>query len=160
MAFTAVAVFGFGFLVMRGLDTRMEECSKKSREKSMSPRLSIAFENPMVISAVMPLLERFSRVYPNCEINLLCGNAQEIQKKVWTDEIDFGLIHGENDFDTGQSGHIRVVLDTGSLYCNETNLVIEPLQYGADTTTVIWNKKSDKNYICYFADLLTSMQKQ
>ena len=150
------AVLAFGFFVVKRLDAYLEKNRGKAEEATVS-RLFVAFENPMILEALVPVFERFSKEYPSCEIRLFCGSAQEINDKINENKVDLGLVQEEHIFDEESVSYLRLSLEKEALFCDNVGLPIQPLGEARVSTVVMWKRESKKNYIQSFVDLLSGL---
>lgn len=155
----AVAAFiVFGYFVMKKLDAFLENNRRLTDAEIAGNSLLIAFDNPMIIDSLMPLFEKFSKANPNCQLQFLFGNAEDIYDKLNKNRIDFGFI--ENNAYENDDIYNCLIISTqqNSIFCVKTGCTIESLNPSEIQTTVIWNKASDNAFVNSFSDLLFSNQ--
>ena len=104
----------------------------------------------------MPLIEKFSKTNPNCQLHFLFGNTEDIYDKLNKNCIDFGFV--ENNASTNDDIYNCFILSTkqNSIICEKTGCTIEPLNPIEIQTTILWKKTSDNAFVNRFSKLLLS----
>ena len=156
LVIAVAAVFIFGFFVMKRLDAFLEDNRRRILEKEDNAHLCIAFENPMTAESITPMLEKFSKKHPDCEINLFCGTSQEILKQIERNTVDFGLITSNTVIQLNLCRQARIKLTQRTLSCENIGLPpIQPLGSENIPVVAVW-KTTDSPYINDFADVIVS----
>lgn len=159
-AFLALAVsvvFAIGFLMMKKTDTALESNERKIREISRNSSLRVAFESPDTVQEMIPLFERLSEKYPECEIYLFYASSDEIRKNLTNDQLDVGFLTTVDISDGYENLNTYVFrAEKGSLLCPVCRLPIEPLNPGKASCTAIWTKNNVSIYVHALSELLAS----
>ena len=148
----------FGYFLMKKLDAFLANNRRLIDAEIAENSLYLAFDNPMILDSLMPMLERFSKANPNCQLHFLFGNTEDIYDKLNKNRIDFGFI--ENNASANDDTHNCLIISAkkNSIYIEEAGCTIEPLDPSGIQTAVIWKKASSNALVNSFSDLLLSNQ--
>lgn len=157
LALAVAVVLAIGFLVMKKTDTALESNERKIREISRNSSLRVAFESPDTVQEMIPLFEKISKKYPECEIYLFSASSDEIRKNLTNDQLDVGFLT-TGDISDGYENLNTYVFraEKGSLLCPVCRLPIEPLNPGKAYCTAIWTKNNVSIYVHALSELLAS----
>ena len=150
----AVIIFVSGYFIMKKLDVFLEKDSRETSEYENQSKLYIAFENPMILEAITPILEKFSKINPNCKTEIFFAAEKEITDKIEKNEIDFGFINNNAFGDNDGYNSVRLLLSQGKLISESTNLTVKPLKKEKVNTYAIWNNNLKNICKAEFAELL------
>lgn len=153
-----VATIMFGYFIMKKLDDFLENNRRLIDAEIAENSLLIAFDNPMIIDSLMPLLERFSKANPSCQIHFLFGNTEGIYDKLNKNRIDFGFIEKTASANDDTYNCLIISEKQNSIYSEKTGCIIEPLNPSEIQTAVIWKKASSNTFVNSFSGLLLSNQ--
>ena len=148
----------FGYFLMKKLDAFLANNRRLIDAEIAENSLYLAFDNPMILDSLMPMLERFSKANPNCQLHFLFGNTEDIYDKLNKNRIDFGFI--ENNTSANDDTYNCLILSAkqNSMICEKAGCTIEPLAPSVIQTAVIWKKASSNALVNSFSDLLLSNQ--
>ena len=157
LALAVAVVLAIGFLVMKKTDTALESNERKIREISRNSSLRVAFESPDTVQEMIPLFERLSEKYPECEIYLFTATPDEIRDSLTNHQADIGFLTTVDISDGYENLNTYVFrAEKGSLLCPVCRLPIEPLNLGKASCTAIWNKNNASIYVHALSELLAS----
>lgn len=149
------STFIFGYLIVKKLDAFLDENHRQISGLWEAPALRIAFETPALITSVSDLLECFSRKSPNCEIYLFSGTADEIVKKLDTNEIDFGFITTNLVNISGEKyDFVSIPIKKNAITLEEIGLPVLPLEISEIMTRIIWKENGYNQSREVFAEQL------
>ncbi len=150
-----VAVFVFGYFIMKKLDDFLDNNRRQISEDIGTHSLRIAFEMPALIASVADLLDRFSRENQNCELFLFYGSADEIEKRLSENKLDFGFV-AANSVCTYEKKFDSIVLPLRQSAIHSKTVGLPVMLIGASkiTTKIIWKENSVNPYGKLFAELL------
>ena len=156
LVFAVAVIIMFGYFVMRKLDIFLVNNDRFNDAETEENSLLIALDNPMILDSLMPLIEKFSKTNPNCQLHFLFGNTEDIYDKLNKNCIDFGFV--ENNASTNDDIYNCFILSTkqNSIICEKTGCTIEPLNPIEIQTTILWKKTSDNAFVNRFSKLLLS----
>lgn len=152
------AIIVFGYFLMKKLDAFLANNRRLIDAEIAENSLYIAFDNPMIIDSLMPLLEKFSKTNPNCQLRFLFGNTEDIYDKLNKNRIDFGFIGNNASANDGIYNSLIIFTKQNSIICEKAGCTIEPLNLSEIQTSVVWKKASSNALINSFSDLLLSNQ--
>lgn len=154
--FAVAAVFVFGFFIMKRLDEFLDNrCVEKDYTEN---GLVLAFDNPLIISSLMPLFEKFQKANPECRFHFLYGNAEDIFENMDHTRVDFGFIkYTSLEKEDGYSILI-ISPNQNSIFCKNIECLIEPLNSGQIQIAIIWKKDLNSTFAKCFSDWLLSNQ--
>lgn len=151
------AIIVFGYFLMKKLDAFLAN-NRRLIDAEIANSLYIAFDNPMIIDSLMPLLEKFSKTNPNCQLRFLFGNTEDIYDKLNKNRIDFGFIENNASANDGIYNSLIIFTKQNSIICEKAGCTIEPLNLSEIQTSVVWKKASSNALVNSFSDLLLSNQ--
>lgn len=156
LVFAVAVIIMFGYFVMRKLDIFLVNNDRFNDAETEENSLLIALDNPMILDSLMPLIEKFSKTNPNCQLHFLFGNTEDIYDKLNKNCIDFGFV--ENNASTNDDIYNCFILSTkqNSIICEKTGCTIEPLNPFEIQTTILWKKTSNNAFVNRFSKLLLS----
>lgn len=156
LVFAVAVIIMFGYFVMRKLDIFLVNNDRFNDAETEENSLLIALDNPMILDSLMPLIEKFSKTNPNCQLHFLFGNTEDIYDKLNKNCIDFGFV--ENNASTNDDIYNCFILSTkqNSIICEKTGCTIEPLNSFEIQTTILWKKTSNNAFVNRFSKLLLS----
>lgn len=156
LVFAVAVIIMFGYFVMRKLDIFLVNNDRFNDAETEENSLLIALDNPMILDSLMPLIEKFSKTNPNCQLHFLFGNTEDIYDKLNKNCIDFGFV--ENNASTNDDIYNCFILSTkqNSIICEKTGCTIEPLNPYEIQTTILWKKTSNNTFVNRFSKLLLS----
>lgn len=156
LVFAVAVIIMFGYFVMRKLDIFLVNNDRFNDAETEENSLLIALDNPMILDSLMPLIEKFSKTNPNCQLHFLFGNTEDIYDKLNKNYIDFGFV--ENNASTNDDIYNCFILSTkqNSIICEKTGCTIEPLNPFEIQTTILWKKTSNNAFVNRFSKLLLS----
>ena len=152
------AIIVFGYFLMKKLDAFLANNRRLIDAEIAENSLYIAFDNPMIIDSLMPLLEKFSKTNPNCQLRFLFGNTEDIYDKLNKNRIDFGFIENNASANDDTYNCLIISAKQNSIICEKAGCTIEPLNLSEIQTAVIWKKASSNAIVNSFSDLLLSNQ--
>lgn len=152
------AIIVFGYFLMKKLDAFLANNRRLIDAEIAENSLYIAFDNPMIIDSLMPLLEKFSKTNPNCQLRFLFGNTEDIYDKLNKNRIDFGFIENNASANDGIYNSLIIFTKQNSIICEKAGCTIEPLNFSEIQTSVVWKKASSNALVNSFSDLLLSNQ--
>ena len=120
--------------------------------------LFIAFDNPMILDSLMPMLEGFSKANPDCQFHFLFGNTEDIYDKLNKNRIHFGFIENTASGNDDTYNCLIIFTKQNSILCEKAGCTIEPMNPSEIQTAVIWKKASSNTFVNRFSDLLLSNQ--
>ena len=158
LVFAVAAIIVFGYFIMKKLDAFLANNRRLIEAEIAENSFFIAFDNPMIMDSLMPLLEKFSKANPNCHLHFLFGNTENIYDKLKKNRIDFGFI--ENNVSSNDDTYNCLIMSTeqSSIFCEKAGCTIEPLNPSEIQISVIWKKASGNVFVNSFSDLLLSNQ--
>ena len=149
-----VAVFALGYIFMKKLDLFLNEIDCQSEASESSEKLSVAFDNPLIIEALTPRIEKFSKANPKCRINTFFGTSNEIHENLKSQKIDIGLIKENNKSD--ENNIILISAEEASCQSCNSQLTVKLLNDNDIKVNVVWNKNSENAVAGSFADYITN----
>ncbi len=157
LALAVAVVFAIGFLIMKKTDMALESNERKIQEISRGISIRVAFESPDTVQEIIPLFERLSKKYPECEIYLFSASPDEIRKSLTNDQLDIGFLTTDGISDEHENLNTYAFqAEKNSLLCPVCRLPIEPLNPGKTACTAIWKKNNVSVYVHALSDLLVS----
>lgn len=158
LACAIIAVFVSGFFIMKKLDRFLNNNRRDTDGEGAENQLLLAFDNPMILDSLTPLFEEFSKANPDCRLHFLFGKSEEIYDKLVDNRIDFGFIeHTASDNDETYN-YLIFSSEQNSIFCENIDYPLEPLNRENVQTGVIWKKDSDSAFSKSFSDILLSVQ--
>ena len=148
----------FGYFLMKKLDAFLANNRRLIDAEIAENSLYLAFDNPMILDSLMPMLERFSKANPNCQLHFLFGNTEDIYDKLNKNRIDFGFIENNASANDDTYNCLIISAKKNSIYIEEAGCTIEPLNPSGIQTAVIWKKASSNALVDSLSDLLLSNQ--
>lgn len=149
------AVFVFGYFIMKKLDDFLDNNRRQISEDIGTHSLRIAFEMPALIASVADLLDRFSRKNQNCELCLFYGSANEIEKRLSENKLDFGFVAADSVCTSGEEiDSIVLPLRQSVIHSETVGLPVMPIGASEITTKIIWKENNVNPYGKLFAELL------
>lgn len=158
IACAVAAIFVFGYFIMKKLDAFLaanRRCIDNDKEMPENSLL-LAFDNPMILDALSPLFEEFSKANPNCRLHFLFGNTEDIYDKLNKNSIDFAFIKYTAANNETAYHHLIISPKQDSFFCDNIGHPIEPLNPAEIQTAVIWKKASNNALAESFGDLLSN----
>lgn len=137
-----LAVFVFGYYVMAKLDYFMEESQHfiANENRVGQGKVRIAAENPMLLDAVAPALERCSDADPHLAFFLSSGRADRILEKLLKEQVDIILLDDADDVRTdGACASLRIPRGKGGSTVTVLGLPVEPAEEET-FLRVMWKK--------------------
>ena len=152
------AIIVFGYFVMKKLDAFLANNRRIIDSEIAENSLLIAFDNPMILDSLMPLFEKFSKANPNCQLQFLFGNTEDIYDKLNKNRIDFGFI--ENDSSASDDTYNCLIFSAkqNSIFSEKAGCTVEPMNPPEIQTAAIWKRTSSNALVNSFSDLLLSNQ--
>ena len=120
--------------------------------------LFIAFDNPMILDSLMPMLEGFSKANPDCQFHFLFGNTEDIYDNLNKNRIDIGFIKNNASANDDTYHCLIISAKQNSIICEEAGCTIEPLNPSGIQIAVVWKKASSNALVRSFSELLASNQ--
>ena len=149
-----VVVFALGYIFMKKLDLFLNEIDCHIEASESSEKLSVAFDNPLIIEALTPRIEKFSKANPKCRINTFFGTSNEIHENLKSQKIDIGLIKENNKSD--ENNIILISAEEASCQSCNSQLTVKLLNDNDIRVNVVWNKNSDNAVADSFVDYITN----
>lgn len=158
LACAVAAIIVLGFFIMKKVDGFLENNHRRTDEERTSNQLLLAFDNPMIMDSLTPILEEFSKKNPDCQLRFLFGKPEKIIDKLAKNRIDFGFI--DNTACKNEEIYNRLILSSeqNSIYCENIGCNLEPLSKENVQTSVIWKKDSESAFVKSFSDILLSVR--
>ncbi|MGN0546025.1 MAG: hypothetical protein ACI4I3_01725 [Acutalibacteraceae bacterium] len=150
------AVFALGYIVMKKLDLFLNEIDCQADVEEQANALSVAFDNPLIIEALTPRIEKFSKANPKCRINTFFGTAKEIQDNLNGRKVDIGLINENFKIDENKYNNILISPEKTVCLSFNSELTVKPLNSDDIRINVVWNKESGNAFADSFADYITN----
>ena len=148
----------FGYFLMKKLDAFLANNRRLIDAEIAENSLYLAFDNPMILDSLMPMLERFSKANPNCQLHFLFGNTEDIYDKLNKNRIDFGFIGPNASANNDIYNCLIIFTKQHSIICEKAGCTIEPLNPSEIQTSVVWKKASSNALVDSLSDLLLSNQ--
>lgn len=148
------AIFGFGCFVMKKLDVFLDRNRRRTEAEERDNSLLLAFENPMIISSLTPLLEDYSKKHPDCQLRFFFGTAKEISDTLAINGLDFAFVNSGGFPDAEGYNCVHLSLCQGKLLSEFSASSVKPLISGEIQTSAIWQSGKCGSCREAFADLL------
>lgn len=148
------AFFLLCFFGVKKLDAFLEKNRRQTDREGTPACLSLAFDNPLVVPALTPILDEFSGENPDCRILISSGTAGEIFESLSSGGVDFGFVSVDGSADMGEYGSVRLVLWQGCLNSDCSGFTIEPLSHDPSDVCAVWQIGKDNCYIKAFSETL------
>lgn len=145
IACAVAGVLAVGFLVMKKLDAFLEDNRRRIGEEAAENSLLLAFDDPMIIGALSPLFEEFSKANPDCQLHLFCDTAKEIHDALASGGIDFAFVSTAEIKNDDRYGCLWIEPGHRRLLCEEVQLPVEPLKMRKIKTAVLWKNNDGKD---------------
>ena len=150
----AAAIFVFGYYIMKKLDAFLYKNRSQTEKEEKDNSLLLAFDNPMIIDSLTPLLEDFSKKNPDCQLQLFFVTAKEISDILALNNIDFAFVSAVGF--PGMQGYncVHLSLYQGGLISAFSGSSIKPLLSGEIQAFAVWRDGRNSNCKKAFADQL------
>ena len=158
LACAVAAILVLGFFIMKKVDDFLENNRRLTDEERTSNQLLLAFDNPMIMDSLPPILEEFSKKNPDCQLRFLFGKPERIRDKLDQNRIDFGFIERTASDNDETLNCLILSSEQNSIFCENIGYPLEPLNRENVQTSVIWKKDSDSAFAKRFSNILLSVQ--
>ena len=149
------AVFIFGYFIMKKLDDFLDNNRRQISEDIGTHSLRIAFEMPVLIASVADLMDRFSKENQNCDLYLFYGSADEIEKRLTENKLDFGFVAADSICTSEKEfASIILPLKQSVIHSETVDLPVRPIEASEIATRIIWKENRVNRYGKHFAELL------
>ena len=135
------AVLAFGYFVVKRLDAFLEENRAQADGETGAERLSLGVDDPMLIGALTPLVSRFSRVRPECRIEVFCGTGEELSGAIVSGDVDIGFFAGTAVADGCASASIA--LERAEIPAAGSRPELRPLVPGITGVSAVWRSERE-----------------
>lgn len=152
---SVLAIFIFGWFLMKKLDDFLDENRKVQKEQleKGGNALRIGFANPLVADSISDVLEQYSRLYPEFSVRLFHGNAEDLLKKVALNKLDIIFLPEQVDIPSDKDyNRKKVMLTSTPVIMKYGGLPIEPIVDGNVLQNIVWIEKNKASAVECFIE--------
>lgn len=140
-----VAIFIFGWVLMKKLDHFLDENRKAQKEQLEKDgnALRIGFANPLIADSISDILEQYTRQYPEHSVCLFHGNVEDLLEKVALNKLDIIFLPEQVDIPSDKDyNRKKVILTFTPVIMKYGGLPIEPIVDENVLQNIVWIEKN------------------